>query len=242
MSCNAVYFINNYVFKDAPIHLFGGVVLNNTAGGVKPHVVDAAIKYGAKIVWMPTLSAENHIEEHKKHTNLNFPKTKDRPLEEIPLRITDKDGRLLPEISQICQLIAKADIILATGHLFLGEIRLLIDEALKQGVKKIMVNHPEYIVNASIEDMIELASKGVFMEHSYAVLKGGAVSKEYWVEMIRKVGAERTTIGSDLGQVNNPFPVDGLRTCIEVLLEMGIREEEIDLMLRKNPSKLLGLE
>jgi predicted metal-dependent TIM-barrel fold hydrolase len=70
----------------------------------------------------------------------------------------------------------------------------------------------------------------------------GTIDKEYLLEMVKKVGAERTTLGSDLGQIGNPSPIEGIRSCVNMMLEMGISDEEIDLMIRKNPAKLLGLE
>ena len=240
MTSGSIYFLKEHVFKGAPIDFYGGLVLNNTSGGINPYTVDCAIKYGGKIIWMPTLSAKNHIDFHSKgHTS--FPTTKEKPLPEIPLTILDQDGRLIPQVSEICRLIARADVILATGHLHLSEIRLLIAEAKKQGVKKILMNHPEFIINASLDDMVSIADQGVMIEHSYALVVSGELQKDYLVEMIRRVGAERTTIGSDLGQQGNPYPVDGLKACIRDLLERGIKDEEIDLVLRKNPAKLLGL-
>jgi predicted metal-dependent TIM-barrel fold hydrolase len=89
--------------------------------------------------------------------------------------------------------------------------------------------------------MSELADQGVMIEHSYALVPSGDITMDYLVEMIRHVGAERTIIGSDLGQKGNPYPVDGFRTCIQGLLERGVKDEEIDLVLRKNPAKMLGL-
>ena len=101
MTCNAIYFIQNYVLKDAPLDIFGGMVLNNATGGINPHTVDGAIKSGAKIIWMPTASAENHIETHKKiHTD--FPKTEKKLIDEIPLKIIDKNGSLVKIFKRLC--------------------------------------------------------------------------------------------------------------------------------------------
>ena len=44
---------------------FGGIVLNNSVGGLNCNAIDAAIAMGAKIVWMPTVSAKNHMDHHK---------------------------------------------------------------------------------------------------------------------------------------------------------------------------------
>jgi hypothetical protein len=240
MTCNQVYFFKKYIFKDSPLEIFGGLALNNPLGGVNPFAVATAIGYGAKIIWMPTLSAKNHIEYHKKEETF-FSGHQRKDIEETPLTVLDGEGKLLPQVSRICELIAKADIILATGHLHISEIRLLVEEALRKGVKKILVNHPEFLINASIEDMIDFAGKGAFIEHSYTLTLSKKLTKEYLVEMIRKVGAEHTILASDLGQTGRVTPVEGLRNCIEEMLEMGIKDEEIDLMLRKNPAKLLNL-
>jgi hypothetical protein len=242
MTSGSVYFLKEYVFKGAPISFFGGLVLNNTGGGISPYTVDCAIKYGGKIIWMPTLSAKNHIDVHSKGHKTSFPDTKEKPLEEIPLTILDQKGNIIPQVIEILKLIARADVVLATGHLHLNEIKLLIAEAKKQGVKRILMNHPEFIVNASLEEQVNFANQGVVIEHSYALVRSKELTKEYLVEMIRKVGAERTTIGSDMGQAYNPYPVQGLKDCIKDLLDMGVKDEEIDLVLRKNPAKLIGLE
>ena len=242
MTANAVYFIQKYIIgQDSPFKVFGGLVLNNAAGGLNPHVVDGAIKSGVKIVWMPTASAENHIETHKRiHTD--FPATKEKLLEEIPLKIVDADGKLLPQMDPILDLIAAGDVVMGTGHLYLDEIKLLVDRAIQRGVKKILMQHPEFLVEASIDEMVEFADKGVLIEHSMVFYTKGTFEPEYLVEMIRRVGAERTVLGSDLGQMKNPLPMVGIRKCLELMLNLGVSDEEIDWMIRKNPARLLGLD
>ena len=98
------------------------------------------------------------------------------------------------------------------------------------------------IYNATIDEMIEFADKGVFIEHSMVFYVKGTIDKEYLLEMVKKVGAERTVLGSDLGQIGNPLPMEGIRTCVKMMLEMGISDEEIDWMIRKNPARLLNLD
>ena len=190
---------------------------------------------------MPTLSAKSHIEFHKKEVSFHSTHEK-RGVDEIPLTILDSEDKILPEVSQICRLIARADIILATGHLYLKEVKALVHEAGKQGVKKILINHPEFILNASIDDMVELANQGAFIEHSYTLTYSKKLTKEYLFEMIRAVGAEHTVIGSDLGQTGRPYPIDGFRDFIKDMLGMGMKDEEVHYVLRANPAKLLNLE
>ncbi len=242
MTAVAADFINEYVVKGQPVRAYGAICLNNAAGGLNPYVVDAAIKYGAKVIWFPTVSAKNHIESHKdKEKKKGFPDTKEKPLPEKALTVVDSDGKLLPEVSDICRLIAKADAVLGTGHLSVPEIRLLIDEAKLQGVRKIVVDHPEFTVNATIPEMVEFADKGAFIEHT-CVIAINDITTGYLVEMIRAVGAERTIISSDLGQTTQVYPVEGLKKVMSSLLDAGIAEGDLSLMFRKNPAALLGIE
>ena len=46
------------------LKIFGSLALNNSVGGINPKAVEIAIGFGAKMIWMPTISATNH---HRKH-------------------------------------------------------------------------------------------------------------------------------------------------------------------------------
>ena len=50
-----------------------------------------------------------------------------------------------------------------------------------------------------------------------------------------------TILGSDLGQVGNPSPVDGFRGVINICLELGYEENEIRKLISENASKLIGI-
>ncbi len=241
MTCNSAYLLKKYFFSESDLQIFGSLPLNNAAGGLSPLAVDAAIEYGAKVIWMPTISAKNHIEWVHQAGSKKKTYWSAFERQEAPLSVLDQDGNLIPEVSEICRLIAKANIVLGLGHLALKEMRVLVDEAKRIGVQKILMDHPEFIVNATIDDMKDFADRGVFIEHTYTLVVSGRVTKEYLAQMIRRVGAERTVISSDMGQVGRPYPVEGLRLCIADMLEAGISEEEIDFVLKRNTAKLLDL-
>ena len=59
----------------------------------------------------------------------------------------------------------EGDIILASGHLSIKEIVPLVKEARDVGVKRILINHPEYIVNGSVSAQKGLAQMGAYIEH-----------------------------------------------------------------------------
>jgi len=48
-------------------------------------------------------------------------------------------------------------------------------------------------------------------------------------------------MATDFGQPYNPNPVDGMRQFIKVMMALGMSEQEVDIMTRKNPARLLGI-
>src|SRR4249920_240667 len=103
------------LFPETGVKLFSGIALNNASGGINPHAVNHAINIGARIVWLPTLSAANHLAALSGEAK-TFPKTARKMLDPIPLSAMDANGRLSDDTKQVLDLIAEGDIILAGGH------------------------------------------------------------------------------------------------------------------------------
>ena len=237
------------------IEVYGGVTLNNAVGGFNPFAVDTAIRLGAKMVWMPTISAKNHLDKLGAPHFSGMKQTKAVRLKEKPLTIfaDEKRRKLLPEVRTICKLIADAGICLSTGHLDPGEVRALIETAKEEGVRHIIVQHPEYIVDATIEEQIAFANMGALIEHlaifcfthwgAYPTnKKAPAISAAEQVKMVRAVGPARTILSTDLGQLNNASPWEGFRLFIQLMLDHGIKEKDVETMVKRNPARVLGLK
>lgn len=237
-----MYFVRKLVNG---IEVYGGVVLNNAVGGINPFAVDSAIKLGAKLVWFPTLSAKNHLDQMgAPDFGKSMKQAAKHRLKEKPITVFDGSGRLIPEVYEVIDLIAEADIVLATGHLSIPEARAVLQAAKERGVKRLYVNHPEYIINGSIEEQKELADMGAFIEHLAIFMYPMWPTKaglDGIVEMIRAVGPERTVLATDLGQIHNPPPAEGLRMFLRVLLEKGISFNHLEKMVKDNPRFLLNL-
>jgi urease gamma subunit len=237
-----MYFVRKLV---SGIQVYGGVVLNNAVGGINPFAVEAAVALGAKIVWFPTLSAKNHLEQMGGPAFGSSMQQKDKiKMVEKPITVLDEKGRLIPEVYDVIDLVAAHDIMLATGHLSIPEVRPLIKAAKERGVKRLYLNHPEYIINGTVAEQVELAKMGVFIEHLAIFMYPMWPTKagiDGVVEMIKAVGPEQTVLATDLGQVHNPPPWEGLRMYIRVLLEKGIPKEHLKKMVRDNPSFLLNI-
>lgn len=62
---NRAYLTNRYnerVNGNNDFTMFGAIVLNRCVGGINPVAVENALKLGAKVVWLPTSSARNHLQ------------------------------------------------------------------------------------------------------------------------------------------------------------------------------------
>ena len=72
-----------YVNRMYPqVESFGAVVLNRSVGGLNPYVAEAAIHYGAKVVWMPS----NHSKYHAEYFDMpDYPQF-GRPKRQLPAR------------------------------------------------------------------------------------------------------------------------------------------------------------
>jgi len=230
------------VYPDMKVQLFSGVALNNASGGINPHAVDHSLKLGGKIVWFPTFAAKNHIEAYAAKS---FPKTAKPMLAPIPLTVLDANGKLIDEAKQICDLIAEENIILAGGHLHVSELFLLFEEAKARGVRKLMVNHPSYVIGCSDQDIRDLVSRGAYMEHSICMFVPGRAKQHDAADLkhlIDVAGIERTIMGSDLGLTQAPKPVDGFRMITSMLLDLGYSDDQIRSLTSKNAAHLLGLD
>lgn len=211
------------------VKVFGGIALNYPVGGLNPHAVEKAIALGAKIIWLPTHDAANHYRKFGKSGGISI----ERGTAEASLA------------EDIVELSAQHDIILATGHLSPSEIKFIADLAVKHGVKKFLITHPElHIVNLSLGDQRQLIGAGAYFERVYAqpVTPGHYhVNLEDNYQAIQELGYETTVISTDGGQVENPFWTDALLEYLNYLEKRGIPQEALDRMSKVNPAKLLGL-
>ncbi|MDF2654627.1 MAG: hypothetical protein K0R19_1101 [Bacillota bacterium] len=225
--------------------VFGGIALNNSVGAFNLNALDAAYGLGAKTVYMPTVSALNHIVGH---SGDHFVGSGDMEVEDKGIVYLNEDGSLDPAVIKVLEYIAKRpDLILCTGHGSAAEVDALIENAVRLGVQKIVVNHPHFLVNATYEQMKKWSDMGAFIELNAAVFSSIAKSGKCPDEMIGKilefVRVTKIVLDSDLGQKVNIGPVEGMYAFICKLVdEFGVTEEQINIMGKKNPAMLLGLD
>ena len=222
------YTVNQIV---SDIHLIGGVALDVEVGGLNPHAVECTANMGGRVVWMPTFSAQA-----------------DRLHKGLPggIHLLDDEGDLLPEVHSILEIIKGHDMVLATGHISTKECMILVAEARSQGINRVVVTHATtsaFWTGMTLEDMRTLASMGATIEHCLHVMMPltHRVTPAYLVDAIRFIGTERCIVSSDFGQDFHPMPAEGMRMGIATLLQAGLDEVEVGMVVKDNPSRLLGL-
>jgi microsomal dipeptidase-like Zn-dependent dipeptidase len=151
-------------------------------------------------------------------------------------------------VKVILDMIAEADIILSGGHLHITEIFKVFEEAKKRGVKRLLVNHPTFIVDASHDDIRQLVSMGAYIEHSLCMFipVGNRPKSMLPIEelgaLIQAAGVDATILASDMGQKGIEHPVIGFRNVIKECIRIGYGDEDIRKMVATNPLRLLGLD
>jgi hypothetical protein len=162
-----------------------------------------------------------------------------------PLSALDSSGQVIDPLKRILDLLAADDIILAGGHLAADELITVFEEARRRGVRKLLVNHPTYIVRCNDDHIRALVALGAYIEHSICMFVEGR-SKKYSSadldRLIRLAGVDRTILSSDLGLVGSPRPIEGFRTIVKQLLELQYAEAEVRAMTGDHAAGLLDLQ
>ena len=216
---------------NAPV-LIGGLVLNKAVGGINPDVVEAQAAAGAKVIWMPTISAAEHI-----RTRFKGKVNADNGISTI-----DNDGKLTPQTMMVLEVIKKNKLVLATGHISKTEVFAVAGEALRQHVN-VIITHPFGSVHLlTLEEAHELAGKGAYIEFLFAhCMPPMIMSPEKIAGLVKTIGIEHCVLGTDFGQMFNPPPTEGFRMMLTLLLKFGLSEEELRVLVKLNPAKILSL-
>ena len=226
--CNAY---NRMAFDSNAFVMYGGLVLNYEAGGLNPKAVQSALEMGAKVIWLPTVDAENDCRKHGKSDGI---------------RMTNAHGVLLPELRRIFTLIKEYDAVLATGHISPEESRCIVDSARNIGVRKIVITHPEYwVVDMGLETQRELISDyNVILERCFMQpLKNGrwVSNAERNLTAIQKLGAESTILSTDCDNPATPPWERSMRQYMPFMVDHNVSPEELRSMTKVTPARLLGL-
>jgi hypothetical protein len=216
------------------LRVFGGICCDFEVGGLNPAAVEVALRTGARVVWMPTFSS---VPDRRK---LNLPGP--------GIALLDARAKPVSPLHEILRLAKAHDAVVATGHVDLPELFALADACRELGVALLMTHALETHVGAdhTLAHAVEMADRGALIEFTYLTcMPGGfAASRDpaTFARAMAAVGPERAIMSTDFGQDFSPHPAAGMRLFIDEMLRAGLSAEDIDLMARRNPARLLRLE
>jgi uncharacterized protein DUF6282 len=181
--------------------VFGGIVLNSPVGGANPDAVEVAARLGARVVWMPTVSARTH------KAGASSPELSvHRGFELGRVDVTTEDGTVLPQWFDVLDVVAAHDLLLASGHLSADETVVLFREAKRRGVQRLLVNHPKMaFLHWNDEASTALRELGAHLELGILPdLLGDADHSS--LTLTRSYPTSLLVFGGDLGHAHHPPP------------------------------------
>ena len=225
----------------------GAIALNHSVGGLNPVAVEIAGRSGNKIVWMPTVDAANETAGRLDGGSEKLPfwakiqrEIAAAGITRPPMTVLDGQGGISEDSRQCLELIAKYDMILATGHLGRHEIFPLVKAARELGVNRIVITHAEFpSQNLTGDEQSELAQLGAIIEHCFTTYHTNKAPWEAVFANIRQVGIERSMLSTDLGQAANPPVAEGFAMYAQKLLDAGFTVPEINRMSAAIPAGLI---
>jgi hypothetical protein len=216
------------------LSVVGGITLNQTAGGVNPTAVAAALEAGGRVVWMPT--ADAHTQEQARLPRLC---DQDPRLSRGVYAVPPVDPSAEAAANLVLALIADHDVVLATGHLSGPECSWLLERARHFGIRRILLTHPSYTVPGLDPSAVaELADAGGFVEiTAYQLLHQPGCTPEMLAEVALAAGP-RLVLSSDGGQPDSPAPPEALQRLVDALAGHGVSRALLDAAASTVPADL----
>lgn len=205
------------------LEVAGAVALNDAVGGLNPSAVRAAADLDARVVWMPTFSADFYRASHGQGSGIS---------------LWARPGALRDEVLEVLDIVAESGMALASGHVSPDEAIELFSRAAERGVSRMVATHPAGI--ATDEQIREMASLGAHIEYTFLACMPSRMTMTVTelADAISESGPENCILTTDFGQPENPPPAEGMRMAIASLLQAGLTPEEVTRVVKDNPLRL----
>jgi hypothetical protein len=214
------------------IEVFGAVSLDTPLGGVNPmavrYMADVEGSWG-RIVWMPTHDSEHEVNYNK---------------ETRAKAVVSRNGKLIPEVLEVLDLIKERNLTLATGHVDPEEALMIMREARQRGITRIIVTHPllgPQFTYMSLPQLQESVMLGGAVEITAGTLSRDGAGKTRAIEAIKTLGTSNVFVASDSGLVGTPNHPDALAMAAKSLRAAGFSEQDLNRMFKETPARLVGL-
>jgi Family of unknown function (DUF6282) len=232
------------VMKIVPdLEVFGGVVLNRSVGGLNPAAVEAMYRMSGgrgKVVWLPTFDSDKHVKTLVSKDQSGI--------------VVAPNGVVVPPLEEILKIIARENLVLATGHVHAEEVVAVVKRARELGVKNIIVTHGlTNIPGLTMAQAKQVAQMGAYIEICHLQTMTGPNAQYDWMRhwtqvsvkdvatAVKEIGADHLVLSTDLGQRGMMTHPDGIEQMIQQVKAQGVSQEDLDKMTKTNPARLLGL-
>jgi hypothetical protein len=230
-------FLTTSWFRQSRLKLLSGVVLNTAVGGLNPYAAEHALMLGGRVVWMPTLSASNHLRQNHREARRTAGGSQADALNVLTPRWVVKD-----EVKEILDQVAKYDAVLAAGHLHISEVLPLFEEARRRGVRRLLVSHPHRYVDALPDELRALSSTGAYIAFGPCDDKTGAFDADMLKAGVAETGLAQSILGFGALPSGATDRVAAGRAAIETALDCGFAPDDVRRMISINPCLVLGLD
>jgi hypothetical protein len=211
----------------------GGVVLNSTIGGANPDAVEVAARLGARVVWLPTISspahkAANESPELQAHAGITF--------RAVP--VVD-DGQLRAEWYDVLDVVARHGMVLCTGHVTIDEAIVVLTEARRRGVDRLLVNHPGLgFLGWRDEHAEPLRALGAYLEVGVLADILAGADGTTTARLAAVADPDLFVFGSDLGHAHYPPLAEGVLPWLQGVAGM-VGESTLERLAVGNARELL---
>lgn len=233
-TADRAYLVNRVAaekYPDVKFTAFGGLCLNRPVGGLNPDAAETSLKLGAKVIWLPTNTAENHYRKNGKDPSTGV--------------VVTRDGKAVDELQDIFALVKQYNAVLATGHIGAEECFPVVEAARAAGVEKIVITHPEFwVVGMTPEQQADIVRKyDVLLESVYTQPVNGSykINIPDNIAAMKAIGPEHFVISTDSGQTVNPYWYESYTTYFKAVSEV-FTSEQVRRMTHDNPAWLLDID
>ncbi|WP_431773261.1 DUF6282 family protein [Streptomyces cucumeris] len=220
----------------------GSIVLNDLAGGFDPRAVEqAVVQHGEDsglrlIVHLPTVTGRPH--------RSRLARTPAHPLLSNglrPLTVTDDRRVLRTDVRELLRVARDLPVVISTGHANGHEVRLLVDEAVRMDLPRLMLNQPASpMTGLTCKDLIELADVEQVWTEQTALTH--LLEYQDWTDFADVLsGLPRVVYSSDLGQPSQMDIEAWLTWNQSIFHRLGLTAERIAEVTHTAPLEMLSL-
>lgn len=220
--------------------VLGGITLNEWVGGLNHHAIDGLANFDPDVVWMPSITATNHLE------NAAVQMFESEEGEKSGISVLDEGDELTDETLRVLDAIAEHDFVIGLSHLSPTEAIALTDEATDRGIEEFLVQHPHAnFLNYTHDQMRTITDLGATLEFHYICtteMMGNAATVDDFVSAVDAVGPENAVMATDGGATANPPAIEQFKRFIRDMLGAGVSEDAVETMVKETPRRVLDLD